>query len=164
MEVFIIKADEMEINFGNKITRLYYVIRVNKVLISPAELNSAPIPDIMKLYIEGLSKNFNEKFILCGMMIDINKNVSFLSNIKQDFYIVTNINPKFDSLAQSNIIKSVKQAMLKTTDSLLDGFQFKLMTDSQNMFVLNTENWNFDDTVQFKPVMYVRLTILVINY
>ncbi len=145
------------INLRNKITRLYYIIRVNKVIISPTELNSAPLPEIMKLYIEGLSKNLYEKFTLCGMMIDIIKNISFVpvhSLRNQDFFIPTNINPIFDEVAQSNILQSVRKALCKTSTFLndipVDDLQLKLTIDNQNMFILDN---NFNDIQSIMPYM-----------
>ena len=135
---------------------------MNKVIISPNELNSAPVPDIMKLYIDGLSKNLYEKFLLCGMMIDSNKNISYLptTSLKnQDFFIVTNINPTFDESAQANIIQIVKKVLFKTSSALNgvllseDDLSLKLTTDSQNMFVLDTQN-SLDDIQAFNPIMY----------
>ena len=130
---------------------------MNKVIISPTELNSAPLPDIMKLYIEGLSKNLYEKFTLCGMMIDVVKNISFIpihGLRNQDFFIPTNINPIFDEVALSNILQSARKALCKTSVFLnntpVDDLQLKLTTDNHNMFVLDK---NFVDIQSIMPSM-----------
>ena len=123
---------------------------MNKIVISPSELNSAPSTDILKLHFESLSKNFYEKFTLCGMMIDINKNLSFIpiNGLKnQDFFILTNINPTFDVEAQTNILMSARKALCKSSSILNitppDELQLKLTTDNQNIFTF--DNFNFKD-------------------
>lgn len=126
------------------------MIRVNKILINPSQSNYAPTVDILKFYIEGVSKNFYEKFSVCNAKLNSNKNTSAtdIDTRNQEFYLTTSINPMFDELAQTNLKDSVKQALLKTNSYLNNNelesyinFEIDLVTEHRNVFVLDKNTY-----------------------
>ncbi len=97
-------------------TRIFYVITVNGVLLDPSQQTVYPTAIQLQTFIEAVPMNFNYNYQLCGAKLSSSVSVNFLNSpaiqntpvpLVLDRYILQTTNPVY-----SNFISAIQNSLI----------------------------------------------------
>ncbi|CAF0782126.1 unnamed protein product [Brachionus calyciflorus] len=143
MQVNILKKQVIYVDYWNKLTRVFYSVMVNDMLIDPSQSSNTPTSDIMRKNIEKIKKNFYSNYLLCGILIDSKTNESFIQSKEiqsQNFPLAVNNFEISSSIFTRSIIENaIKNAFYSSShiDRTQLSISVTLVDDYQEVLVLS---------------------------